>query len=194
MRAMKRGKPLSFDRNEALQKAMELFWRQGYEATGLTALLEHMGIQRQSFYNTFGNKEQVLLQAIDLYGTILHSLLREAMAQGSTPFEKIDGVFEFWSGDSQIGCFFGNCVAEFGVTKDRVAEEMDKQLMAIRNLFVPMFEEAIQRGDLSAERDPKIMARTMLTFGQGIALMGKTITDRSELLGVMEIMKRSLKQ
>lgn len=191
---MKRGKPLSFDRNEALQKAMELFWRKGYEATGLTELLKQMGIPRQSFYNTFGNKEEILFEAIDLYGTMLHGLLTAAMNKGETPFEKIDGVFEFWSGENQIGCFVGNCVAEFGITKDRVAEAMDKQLKAVRGIFIPIFEEAIQRGDLPADRDPKIMARTMLTFGQGIAFTGKTITERSELLGMMDIMKRSLKQ
>jgi TetR/AcrR family transcriptional regulator, transcriptional repressor for nem operon len=191
---MTRGKPLSFDRNEVLKRAMEFFWSHGYEATGMTDLLEHMGIQRQSFYNTFGSKEEILFEAIDLYGANLHSMLREAIKQGETPFEKIDCVFEFWSQESQIGCFIGNCVAEFGVTRDRVAETMDRQLMAIRGIFVPLFEEAIRRGDLPADRDPVIAARTMLTYGQGLALMGKTTIDRSELLGMVEIMKRSLKQ
>lgn len=105
---MSRGKPLSFDRNEALQKAMELFWRKGYEATGLTELLKHMGIQRQSFYNTFGNKEEILFEAIDLYGTNVRSMLRESIAKGETPFEKIDAVFGFWSQENPFGCFIGN--------------------------------------------------------------------------------------
>lgn len=191
---MSRGKPLSFDRTETLHKAMELFWRRGYEATGLTDLLKHMGIQRQSFYNTFGSKEDILFEAIALYGTNLRSSLRDVIAQGETPFEKIDCVFEFWSQENQIGCFIGNCVAEFGVTRDRVAEATDKQLVAIRKFFVPLFEAAIERGDLSADRDPIVAARTMLTYGQGIALMGKTTIKRTELLDMIEIMKESLKQ
>ena len=54
---MTRGKPLSFNREEVLARAMDLFWKKGYEKTGMIGLLEHMGIQRQSFYNTFGGKE-----------------------------------------------------------------------------------------------------------------------------------------
>ncbi len=173
---------------------MEFLWRHGYEASGITKLLKHMGIQRQSFYNTFGSKEEILFEAIDLYGANLHSMLREAIDRGETPFEKIDRIFELWSQENPIGCFIGNCVAEFGVTRDRVAETMDKQLTAIHGIFVPLFEEAIERGDLPAERDPVIAARTMLTYGQGLALMGKTTIDRKELLGMVEIMKGSLKQ
>lgn len=190
---MSRGKPLSFDRSEALQKAMELFWRKGYEATGITTLIEYMGIQRQSFYNTFGSKEEILFEAIDLYGTTLHSILREAIAKGETPFEKIDCIFELWSKENPVGCFIGNCVAEFGVTHDQVAEVMDQQLGAIRGILVPLFEAAIERGDLPTERDSAIAARTMLTYGQGLALMGKTKMDRGELLAMVGIMKQSLK-
>ncbi len=191
---MKRGKPLSFDRNEALKRAMELFWRKGYEPTGMTELLEHMGIPRQSFYNTFGSKEEILFEAIALYGITLQSMLRETIERGATPFEKIDCVFELWTQENPYGCFVGNCVAEFGVTRDRVAEAMDKQLLAIRGMLSPLFEDAIERGDIPAERDPVIAARTMLTYGQGLALMGKTTIDRVELLGMIEIMKGSLKQ
>ena len=191
---MSRGKPLSFDRNAALQKAMELLWRKGYEATGLTELLEHMGIQRQSFYNTFGSKEEILFEAIDMYGVNLHSMLKEIIRQGATPFEKIDCIFEFWTQENIRGCFIGNCVAEFGVTHDKIATAMDKQLKAIRGIFVPLFEKAIERGDIPTERDPVIAARTMLTYGQGLALMNKTKIDRAELVGMVEIMKGSLKQ
>ena len=53
---MTRGRPQEFDRETALGKAMDLFWSQGYEATGMRALTEHMGISRQSLYNTFGDK------------------------------------------------------------------------------------------------------------------------------------------
>ncbi len=191
---MTRGKPLSFDRNDALKRAMEFFWSHGYEATGITELLEYMGIPRQSFYNTFGSKEEILFEAINLYGTNLHSMLRAAIDGGKTPFEKIDCIFALWSQENQIGCFIGNCVAEFGLTHDKVAVTMDKHLKAIRGILAPIFVEAKERGDLPEERDPLIMARTMLTYGQGIALTGKTMTDRNELSGMVEIMKRSLKE
>lgn len=191
---MKRGKPLSFDRNEALKSAMELFWRKGYEPTGMTELLEHMGIPRQSFYNTFGSKEEILFEAIALYGINLHSMLQEAIERGATPFEKIDCVFEFWAQENPYGCFVGNSVAEFGMNHEKVAKLMAEQLLSIRKILLSIFKEAIDRGDLPSDRDPEMLASTMLTYGQGLALIGKTLMDRKYLLGSIEIMKRSLKQ
>ena len=58
------GRKLEFDKQEALEKAMELFWSSGYNATGLKDLLKAMGIQRQSMYNTFGSKHQLFLEAV----------------------------------------------------------------------------------------------------------------------------------
>ena len=45
-----------FEENEVLDKAMKLFWEQGYEKTSMTDLVEHMGIHRRSLYDTFGDK------------------------------------------------------------------------------------------------------------------------------------------
>ena len=172
---------------------MEHFWAHGYEGTGVTALLEHMGIQRQSMYNTFGSKEDVLFESLDLYATNLHKMLREAMRGAATPFEKIDRLFDFWRQTGASGCFIGNCVAEFGQTHDRVAEVVGGKLESIRGIFRDIFQEAIERGDLPAERDPDVLAHTLLTYSQGLALMGKSNTDRDQMNSTIETMKRSLK-
>lgn len=193
---MKRGKPLSFDRGEVLKRAMELFWQRGYEATGITELLEHMGIPRQSFYNTFGSKEELLFEAIDLYSINLHLALREAFSGDQTPFEKIDSLFAMWARmlDSSCGCFFGNCVAEFGQTHDTVTEKMESKLKSIQTIFTSIFKEAIERGDLHADRDPQVMGSTLMTYGQGLALLSKTTINHETILASMDIMKQSLKQ
>ena len=191
---MKRGKPLSFDRNEALKHAMELFWRGGYEATGMTELLEYMGIPRQSFYNTFGSKEKVLFESIEFYGVYLRQTLREVLDGAQTPFEKIDRLFAFWEQMDANGCFIGNCVAEFGTTHDKVAKMMAKQLQSIHGIFNDIFQDAIDRGDLPADRSAQMMANTMITYSQGLALINKTTTDKGQIRGIIETMKRSLKQ
>jgi AcrR family transcriptional regulator len=195
---MTRGKPLSFDRKEALKSAMEYFWKHGYEATGMTQLLEHMDIPRQSFYNTFGSKEEILFEAIQLYSDSIRQMLREVLEGAETPFEKIDRIFALWeqmgSQNKGTGCFLGNCVAEFGTTHDKVAEMMTDKLQAVHGVFSGIFQEAIEGGDLPADRNAEIMASTMMTYSQGLALMSKTTTDRSQMQGTMDIMKRSLKQ
>ena len=195
---MTRGKPLSFDRKEALKSAMELFWSHGYEATGMTQLLEHMGIPRQSFYNTFGSKEEILFEAIQLYSDGIRQMLRDELEGAQTPFEKIDRIFALWeqmqTQQDGTGCFLGNCVAEFGKTHDKVAEMMADKLKSIHVIFAGIFQEAIDRGDLPADRSADIMASTLITYSQGLALISKTTADPAQMHGTMDIMKRSLKQ
>ena len=64
-------RPREFDEAAALDRAMEVFWKQGYQNTSLDDLLEAMGIQRGSFYNTFGSKRETYLRAIDRYVEIM---------------------------------------------------------------------------------------------------------------------------
>jgi AcrR family transcriptional regulator len=60
-------RPKEFDSDQALDKAMEPFWRQGYEATSIKDLVRHMGINRGSLYNTFGHKHRLFLACMDRY-------------------------------------------------------------------------------------------------------------------------------
>jgi TetR/AcrR family transcriptional repressor of nem operon len=59
-----------FDRDAVLHKAMEVFWSRGYGATSIQDLVKHMGINRQSLYDTFGDKHALYLQALDRYGEV----------------------------------------------------------------------------------------------------------------------------
>ena len=65
--AKQRGRPRSFDRDAALERAMEVFWRQGYEATSINDLTAAMGINPPSLYAAFGDKERLFLEAVERY-------------------------------------------------------------------------------------------------------------------------------
>src|SRR5438045_9407687 len=56
-----------FNRDEVLHKAMEVFWTRGYEGASIQDLVKHMGINRQSIYDTLGDKHSLFLQALDRY-------------------------------------------------------------------------------------------------------------------------------
>jgi len=120
--------------------------------------------------------------------------LRKVLDGARTPFEKIDRLFAMWEQMDTTGCFIGNCVAEFGTTHEKVAEMMAKQLQSLHRIFSDIFQDAIDRGDLPADRSAQIMASTMITYSQGVALINKTTTDKTQIRGTIETMKRSLKQ
>src|SRR6478752_8329148 len=79
-----RGRPRGFDTDEALDRAVEVFWRQGYEGTTLDDLTGAMGINRPSLYAAFGNKEATFRRAVERYSQVDMSYVAEALAQTTT--------------------------------------------------------------------------------------------------------------
>src|ERR1700730_2144482 len=70
-----------FDRDEVLHKAMEVFWSRGYEASSIQDLVKRMGINRQSLYDTFGDKHTLYLQALDRYREVEGRKIVELLEQ-----------------------------------------------------------------------------------------------------------------
>src|SRR5262245_46755403 len=85
------GRPRSFDAGEALEQALKVFWRKGFEGASLDDLTEAMGINRPSLYAAFGNKEQLFRRALERYEALHASRIREALDEPSvhTAMEKL---------------------------------------------------------------------------------------------------------
>src|SRR5437899_11977384 len=79
--AVPSGRTRQFDVDEALDRALEVFWARGYEGATLPELTRAMGINRPSLYAAFGNKEQLFRKALDRYQTGPMSFLAEALRQ-----------------------------------------------------------------------------------------------------------------
>ena len=75
------GRPRAFDLDEALDKAMKVFWQKGYEGSSLSDLTEAMGINRPSLYAAYGNKEELFRKALDRYGEGPASYLKKALEE-----------------------------------------------------------------------------------------------------------------
>jgi TetR/AcrR family transcriptional repressor of nem operon len=90
------GRPKEFDTPEVLQRAMELFWRQGYAAVSLPELLRAMGISRQSLYDTFGSKRELYIGAIEHYRATQLSLALALLEREGSPVENVRSVVGFF--------------------------------------------------------------------------------------------------
>ena len=91
---MTRGPSKQFDTEVALSKAMDVFWEHGYEAASLSQLLKQMGIGKKSLYDTFGDKRQLYLRAMDRYSERLGVLLHEGLLRRDAGLAEIRGQFE----------------------------------------------------------------------------------------------------
>ena len=115
-----------FDREAVLDRAMELFWSQGYEATSLQALLEHMQIGRQSLYDTFGDKRQLFLEALDRYGKVHIDKMLDRLNETNASLESIREYFadfvRFYSSPrTRRGCLVANSTLELVPHDEEVA-------------------------------------------------------------------------
>ena len=89
-----RGRPREFDREKALEKAMQLFWALGYEATSMADLRAALGITQASLYAAFGSKEQLFREAVDLYRRTANSSTARALETGRTAREAVQAMLQ----------------------------------------------------------------------------------------------------
>lgn len=113
-------RPREFDRDEALDRAMRVFWVKGYSATSTDDLLEAMQIGRQSLYNTFGDKRKLYLEALDRYQQRSIAGHIDRLTHASSPIAGIKALFLGLitedAGSREMGCMGVNSVGEFGAS------------------------------------------------------------------------------
>ena len=172
------GRPREFDREEALEQAMDLFWSQGYEATGMSALCDRMGLGRQSVYNAFGDKEALFAEALTHYRQkMLEPMIQRLSAPGSG-LANIEQILDAWEerarcADSDHGCLLVNSIAEFGMSEPRISKALALMLGEMEAAFYGALKRADEDGELAPGRDPRSLARLLTTVGQGLSTIGK---------------------
>jgi TetR/AcrR family transcriptional repressor of nem operon len=189
-------RPREFDADTALERAMEVFWSKGYEATSLDDLCAATGLSRSSLYASFGGKRDLLMRTVDRYverrtpdlaNILAQSPMREAFAMLARRF--IDQIV---AGTGRRGCFLGNCAAELP-RSDRAASARVRQGMeSIQATFRAALMRAAARGELPPDADLDRLARFLTAGFQGLRLIGKVNPDRAVLEDIAATMLRCL--
>ena len=145
---MQRGKPLSFERDKVLCLAMELFWQKGYQRTSMADLLAHMGIQRQSFYNTFGSKEKIFIESIALYSDTVFKEFITLLDQPGNPIENIKQALKLWEGMviEYGGCMLCNSISEFSPNNPEIADLLKEKIKRPRIGVLPYLRQGHRGG------------------------------------------------
>jgi AcrR family transcriptional regulator len=189
---MAMGRPREFDIDEALDRALHVFWRKGYEGASMTDLTESMGITRPSLYAAFGNKEVLFRKALDRYVDGPGGYVRIALAQPSAR-----GVVEqllYGAADAVTDpCNPPGCLSVQGaLTCGDASESIKQELMARRNAgendLRERFARAIAEGDLDAKSDAGALARYVSIVLQGMAVQacgGATRDDLRKIAGIV---------
>jgi TetR/AcrR family transcriptional repressor of nem operon len=185
-------RPKEFDRDEALHKAMEIFWSRGYEAASIQDLVRHMGINRQSLYDTFGDKHALYLQALDRYREVetckVFELLENSTSVKKALRQLFAGVVEGALGEGQHrGCFMGNAMSELAGRCKATAARTSSNMAAVEGAFYRALLRGKREGELKGLQDPRAVARFLYSSLQGLALMAKSTQDRKVLEDVVKV-------
>jgi TetR/AcrR family transcriptional repressor of nem operon len=179
------GRPKQFRREDALQRAMELFWQLGYEAASLPDLLEGMGISRQSLYDTFGSKRELYVSAIEHYRATQLSQALALLEREGSALENVRDVVGFFANlaaDARCrGCFVANALVEMGPRDPEIAKTLHETLEILRAAVERALLDARARGELARTKSPERLSRALTNAMLGLAVTGRLEIDRGEV-------------
>jgi AcrR family transcriptional regulator len=184
------GRPRGFDEDEALERAMRVFWAQGYEGSSLTDLTDAMGVSRTSMYAAFGNKEDLFRRALALYtegpaGYGARAIQEPTARQVATAFLR-GSVRDTTTPGYPSGCLGVQASLATGAS----ARDPHDILVAWRSEALShlrrRFERAVKEGDLHSDADPLLLARYIMTVANGIAVQAATGAKRDDLQKVAD--------
>jgi AcrR family transcriptional regulator len=192
------GRARTFDADEALDRAMTVFWSKGYEGASLSDLTEAMGISRPSLYAAYGNKEELFRKALERYGEGPSAYERDALTQPTA--RAVAEALLRGAADVQTDpATPAGCLAVLGTTY--CAEEsspIGKTVIAFRVAGHAAIRERLERaraeGDLSAEADPAALTHYIGTVVCGMAVLAASGATRAELERVIELTMRAWPQ
>ncbi|MFE9812022.1 TetR/AcrR family transcriptional regulator [Streptomyces sp. NPDC005227] len=189
------GRPRGFDTDEALERAMLVFWKHGYEGASTATLTSAMGISTTSMYAAFGNKEKLFRKALERYtegpSAYLARALEEPTALGVAAAILAGTIRTTTRPANPNGCLG----VQSALTTSDAGQEVRDLLIAWRNdgysRIRERFQRAVDDGDLPEQIDPGLLARYLTTFGYGIAVQAASGVGRDELQEMADAALRS---
>jgi TetR/AcrR family transcriptional repressor of nem operon len=166
-----------FNVDEARLNAMAAFWTHGYESTSMQDLLDAMGIQRGSFYDTFKSKHHVLLEALRQYDQGRKDTFAEA-ARGESAKQTIADFFqsiaaEARHADGKRGCLLVNCALELGPKDPEVAKVVSRAFEETENFFRTLIERGRKTGEIPKHVAPRSTAKALLGLLLGMRVLAR---------------------
>jgi TetR/AcrR family transcriptional regulator, transcriptional repressor for nem operon len=171
-----------FDPDAVLQKALELFWERGYEATSMADLVGHLGIARASIYATFGGKHELYIQALDRYVQTQDPNPVDLLSQPGPVLPAIRVLVEGYAAEAagderRRGCMVVNAAVELMLRDAQAARRVEASWDTLETTLTSALTRARAQGEISKEKDPRSLARFLLVLLQGMRVFGRAHPD-----------------
>jgi AcrR family transcriptional regulator len=190
------GRPRSFDIDRALDRALRVFWRKGYEGASLSDLTKAAGVNRPSLYAAFGDKEALFRKALDRYlhgpAAYTQEALKEPTARAVVE-RLLRGAADLNTAPRNPGgCLTVQGALACGETGDSIRKELAAYRAAGEDAIRRRFQRAKSEGDLPAQVSPADLARYVATILYGMAVQAAGGASQGKLQRVVEMTLRTL--
>lgn len=180
-----------FDPEEVLDRAMCLFWEKGYESTTIQDLVDRLGINKFSIYDTFGNKHDLFLCAIDLYRRKHSAKLRLVLEEPDKGLRAIKNYFRTMAADlsrpaGRFGCVIQNSTLEMALWDPEVESRIQETNLSFQSAIEDALRRAVNIGEIGPSDDLEQRARFLYSVGQGMIVVAKGHGDAKMLHDISE--------
>lgn len=184
-------RPIEFDRDDALRRAMSVFWRQGYHATSVKDLTAATHLQPGSLYGTFRNKRSLFIAALDAYFSGIRERIQSCLHSDESPLKRLRGFFdmlieEMVCDPDNKGCLLVNTLLETPAEDAEINRRVSDMFAKVETEFGQVLREAQSRGELDASRDPEALARLLVAGIYGLRVYHKTRPDADKLHEIID--------
>lgn len=191
------GRPLEFDPDKAVDIAMEVFWCRGYETTSMTDLLDAMDLSKSSFYQTFGNKQQIFERCLKRYVDTLSTNMEKELNASRSGRSFIENMLDTIASTAEQeegakGCLMVNSANEFGQKDSVIATSLEDGLQLFTKVFIKAVKRAQSEGGISAGADPHVIVNYLHVSISGLRTMIKTGADKKSIKGTVTLILKAL--
>lgn len=178
-------KSVTFDRNLVMENVMKLFWKKGYNGTSMQDLVDVTGLNRSSFYNSFGDKFSLYEKALSFYQDQQMVWLNKAVSDYESPKEAIISLFKGMTQDQgngdKLGCMVSKCTSELSNMEPRIVPFLKANKDRVLNVFLQLVKEAQVKGEIDPQKNANTLALYLFTNLQGLNITSLLESDLEEV-------------
>jgi TetR/AcrR family transcriptional repressor of nem operon len=173
---------------------MVLFSTQGYNATGIEAVLKRAGVPKGSFYHYFGSKEEFGLTVIEEFANRFLAAVDVFLTdETTTPLTRLRkflerGLERLTEHQCTVGCLIGDLGQELAASNERLRARLDDIILSWQERFAACIREAQQAGELPTSYDPRVIAGFILSGWEGAILSAKVMKSPQPVQDFIDIL------